>query len=175
MRALSMVWVLLAATAGAAPLDTVSVGDLPGSDGRWQHGEVTIAAPAAEVQRWFSDASHWRDRFPDNQQVRVMGTAPDGRQVVEFHSAVLGRTLTVRLREQPGLITYDGSGKNVTTQGKLFFEAVGPDRTRIEMQTTAELHGVIGAVASQGMKRKRALAKLNADLNAAVNLSRAGR
>ena len=162
-----------ASLAGAQPLNAVSLGDLPGTDGEWQTGQVIVAAPTAEVQHWFTDAPRWEQRFPDDQKVRVLGRAADGRQVVEFHSKALGRTLTVHLREQPGLITYDGSGKGINTQGKIMIEALGPTRTRIVMQTTGELHGAIGVFASKGMKRKKALAKLSADLNAAVRLARA--
>lgn len=160
-----------ALAASAQPLGAVTVGDLPGTNGRWQTGEVTVAAPAAEVQHWFSDASRWAQRFPDDDQVQVRGRAPDGRQVVQFHSKTLKKTLTVHLREQPGLITYDGSGKDISTQGKIMIEALAPTRTKVIMQTTGELHGLVGLV-GKGEKRKRALAKLSADLEAVVKLSR---
>ncbi len=172
-QALVLLSCLLAALPAAAqPLGVVSVGDLPGTGGRWQTGEVTVAAPAAEVQRWFADAAGWTRRFPDDERVRLLGQAPDGRQLVEMRSRALGRTLTLRLRVQPGLITYDGSGKGVTTQGKIMIQALGPSRTRIVMQTTGELHGAIGLF-GEGTKRKRALAKLRADLEAAARLARA--
>jgi hypothetical protein len=164
---------LVGTFAGAQPLGVVTLGDLPGTDRHWQTGEVTVGAPAAEVQQWFSDATRWAERFPDDSAVRILGRAPDGRKLVEFHSKVLGKTLTVRILERPGLITYDGSGKGINTQGKILFEPLGPNRTKIVMQTTGELHGALGVLATEGMKRKRALAKLSADLNAAVRLARA--
>ncbi|HEX6835478.1 MAG TPA: SRPBCC family protein [Polyangia bacterium] len=157
----------------AQPLNVVSVGDLPGTDGRWQMGEVTIAVPAAEVQRWFTDAANWPRRFPDDQWVKLHGRAPDGRELVEFRSKALGRSLTLRMRSQPGLITYEGAGKGISTQGKIMIQALGPTRTRIIMQTTGELHGAIGVFATEGMKRKRAIAKLRSDLEAATRLARA--
>jgi len=179
MRTLAVVSLSLLMTsslvtrADAQPIGVVTVGDLPGTDARWQAGEVTVAVPAAEVQRWFTDAPNWPRRFPDDEWVRPLGRAPDGRQAVQFRSKALGRTLTVRMRVQPGLITYDGFGKNVTTQGKIMIQALGPARTRIVMQTTGELHGAVGVFATEGMKRKRALAKLRSDLEAAARLGRA--
>ena len=172
MRALTIASLLsLPLLASAQPLGVVTLGDLPGTDGRWQVGEVTVAAPAAEVQHWFSDATRWTQRFPDDDRVRVLERAPGGRQVVEFHSKALKKTLTLHVREQPGLITYDGSGKDITTQGKIMIEALAPNRTKVIMQTTGELHGLVGLV-GKGEKRKRALAKLSADLHAVVGLAR---
>ena len=161
-----------AARAQTRPLGVVTVGDLPGTDARWQQGEVTVAAPAAEVQRWFTDAPRWPQRFPDDEFARVLGRTADGRQLVQFRSRILGRTINVRIREQPGLITYDGWGKGINTQGKILIQALGPNRTRVIMQTTGELHGLVG-VFGKGEKRKRALAKLRADLEAAARLARA--
>jgi hypothetical protein len=171
--ALALACLLLgsAAFAQSQNLNAVKVGDLPGTNGRWQMGEVVVAAPTAEVQRWFADASQWKARFPDDQQVRLLGRTPDGRQIVQFRSEALGRKLTVRMRIQPGLITYDGEGKGVTTQGKIFIQPLGPDHTRVVMQTTGELHGALGVLATEGMKRKKAIAKLTSDLNAVVTLS----
>jgi hypothetical protein len=174
-KLVSLVAALLLVGGVAHPeaVNKVSVGDVPGTEGKWQTGEVTVAAPAAEVQRWFVDVRQWPVRFPDDTWVRDLGRAPDGRRVAEFHSKVVDRTLTVRIRDRPGLITYDGSGKGITTQGRIYFQPVGPDHTRIVMQTTGELHGAVGFFASENMKRKRALKKITADLEAAVRLSNA--
>ncbi|HEX8953905.1 MAG TPA: SRPBCC family protein [Polyangia bacterium] len=175
MRTLAIVSLSLslATLAAAQQLNAITVGDLPRTEGQWQVGEVTVAAPSAEVQHWFTDAARWPQRFPDDQWARVLGRAPDGRLVVEFRSKIIGRTVKLHLRDKPGLITYDGVGKGINTQGKIFIQALGPTRTKIVMQTTGELHGAIGMFASEGMKRKKALAKLRADLEAAVRLSRA--
>ncbi|HEY7953891.1 MAG: SRPBCC family protein [Polyangia bacterium] len=154
-----------------ADLNQVTVGDLPGSNGAWQVGEVTVAAPAAEVQRWFADAAAWPSRFPDDKWVRVMGTTPDGRQVVQFRSKILGRDLTLRLREQPGSIVYDGEGKGVHLQGKIYIESLGPQLTHVVLQSSAKLHGTTAALISEKMKRGRALKKLSSDLHAIVRLS----
>ncbi len=157
--------------AGAQPLNQVRVGDLAGTDGKWQAGEVVVAAPAGEVQRWFTDARYWSQRFPDDSDVRDQGYTQDGRHAVRFHSGIVGKTMTVYIRERPGLITYDGTGKDVQTQGRIYFQALGPAKTRIVMQTTGELHGITGVFATEGMKRDRAVKKLTADLQSAVRLS----
>lgn len=172
-KALLLSSALVCASARGAPLDAVELGDLDGTNGRWQVGEVTVAAPAAEVQRWLADYSAWPSRFPDVEWSEVRGSTPDGRSIVRFRSRVLGRTMTIRVRNRPGLITYDGEGKNVTTQGKIFIATVGEHQSRVIMQTTAELHGLTGAVATAKIKRNRALRKLRADLEAVVQLSRA--
>src|SRR5262249_10305451 len=128
MRRFSLALVLYAVPVLAAELNVVSLGDLPGTGDRWQVGEVTVRAPPEEVQRWFSDPSGWAARFPDDKWAVDLGPASDGTRVARFYSQALGRVLTVRLREQPGLIVYAGSGKGVTTQGKIFFEAAGPGK-----------------------------------------------
>jgi carbon monoxide dehydrogenase subunit G len=173
-RASLLLTCLAAASAAAVTLDVVRVGDLPGSDGRWQVGEVTVAAPPERVQSWLSDATRWSARFPDDKWARDLGRAPDGRRVAQMSSRLLGRTMTLYLDERPGLIVYAGSGKGVTTQGKVFIEPVAAGGTRVIMQTSGELHGATGALVSESMKRKRALKKLSADLNAIVQLARSG-
>lgn len=155
----------------AQPLDTIRVGDVPGTEGNWQFGEVTVGAPASEVQRWFADAAHWPNRFPDTEWTQVRGRTSDGRTVVRFKSRIIGRPLTLRLRVRPGLITYDGEGKNVTTQGKIFIEALGPRRTRVVMQSTSQVHGTIGLFATTNNRRQRAQKKFRADLGALVRMS----
>jgi hypothetical protein len=162
----------LSPRAPAEELDRVTIGDLPGSGGRWQVGEVVVAAPAAEVQAWLSDAPAWPARFPDVTWARALGTTADGRRIIRFQSRAIGRPLTVRIREQPGLISYDGEGKNVTTRGKSYIEPLGARRTRVVLQTTAEVHGALGAFVSADMKRARARRKLTADLDALVELSK---
>jgi hypothetical protein len=158
--------------ARAEELNRVAIGDLPGSDGRWQVGEVVVSAPAAEVQRWLSDTSAWPARFPDVKWSQRLGTTPDGRRIIRFQSRAIGRALTIRIREQPGLISYDGEGKDVTTRGKNYIEALGERRTRVVLQTTADVHGALGAFVSGKMKRERAERKLKADLDAVVELAK---
>jgi carbon monoxide dehydrogenase subunit G len=162
---------VLSLSATAQELDRVTIGDLPGTNGSWQTGEVVVAAPAAEVQQWLSDAPDWPARFPDVEWAHALGTTEDGRRIVQFRSRAIGRPITIRVREQPGLIAYDGEGKDVTTRGKNYIERLGERRTRVVLQTTAEVHGAAGAFASEKMKRERARRKLSADLDALVELA----
>lgn len=162
---------LSAPSGSAEELNRVVIGDLPGSGGRWQSGEVVVDAPAAKVQQWLSDAADWPARFPDVRWSKQVGSTSDGRRVVRFQSRAIGRTLTIRIREKPGLITYEGEGKDVTTRGKNYIEPLGGGRTRVVLQTTAEVHGALGAFVSDKMKRDRAQRKLSADLRALVDLA----
>jgi hypothetical protein len=173
MRAwmLSLSLLLAGGAAQAQRLNQIKVGDLPGTDGRWQYGEVTVAAPAEVVQRWFAEPAEWQRRFPDNQWAHDLGRTPDGKQIAEFRSKVLDRTLRVEMTEQPGLITYKGAGKGIKTQGKIFIQQVGPMRTKVTMQSTGELHGLTGLVAPESVKRDRAIKKLTADLMATARLA----
>ena len=175
MRSRRILWllagVLLPLAVPAEELNRVAIGDLPGTHGSWQEGQVIVAAPASEVQRWLSDTRTWPSRFPDVQWTQELGTTSDGRRIVRFRSRTIGRPLTVRLRERPGLIAYDGEGKDVTTQGKNWIEPLGRDRTRVVMQTSAEVHGALGAFVSAKMKRERARRKLARDLDAIVKLA----
>lgn len=161
------------AAAQPQPLNTITVGDVPGTEGNWQYGQVVVNAPAPLVQRWFSDAARWSARFPDTEWSHVRGRTADGRLVVQFRSRIIGRTLTLWLRERPGLITYDGQGKNVTTQGKIYISALGPTRTRVVMQSTSQVHGAAGIFASKKARRSRAQKKFRADLNAVIRMSNA--
>jgi hypothetical protein len=164
---------IVAPLAFAEPLGAIRVGDLPGTSGTWQFGEVTVAAPADQVQRWFSDAARWPARFPDDEWVQLVGTTPDGARIVRFRSRIIGRTLTLRLREQPGAIVYEGEGKDVTTRGKIFIERLGDQRTRVVLQSTSEVHGAAGIFASKKMRRERSQRKFRDDLAAVVRLSNA--
>jgi hypothetical protein len=157
----------------AQQLNVVKAGDLPGTHGRWQYGEVTVAAPPRVVYQWYADAAQWSQRFPDDEWSKALGRTPDGRQVAEFKSKTLGRTLRVEMTLQPNLITYRGSGKGISTQGKIFIEAAGPNQTKVIMQTTGELHGVTGVLAPESVKRDRAIKKLTADLLATAHLANA--
>jgi hypothetical protein len=164
--------VAIVTPANSQPLDQISVGDLPGSDGRWQVGEVTVAAPAPQVQRWLVEAGQWPERFPDVAWAQVNGVTPDGRSVIHFHSRIVGRTMTIQLRDRPGLISYDGFGKDVTVQGRIYVSATGPATTHVIMQSSADVHGLAGAFASQNMRRTRAFKKLRSDLTALTRLAR---
>lgn len=161
----------LVSTVALAQQPGIKLGDVPGSDGNWQYGETVVDAPAPVVQRWFTEAALWSRRFPDTQWAQPLGTDAQGRQVVRFRSRVIGRPLTLHLTERPGLVAYTGEGKGVTTQGKIFISALGPQRTRVIMQSTSEVHGAAGIFASKKMRHDRALKKFRADLSAVQQLS----
>lgn len=154
------------------PRAAIAIGEVPGSDGEWQEGVTIVPSGASQVRYWLTDYAHWTDRFPDIDHSEVLGRTPEGQTVVRFHSAIIGRQLTIRIRQTPQGIEYDGEGKNVTTQGKIYIQSLGPSQTRVVMQTTASLHGLSGALASEGMKRSRAQRKLRSDLTALLELSR---
>jgi carbon monoxide dehydrogenase subunit G len=168
-RAVSVMMVALAGAAQAATV--IRLGDLPGSHGHWQQGETTLAAPQEKVRQWLTSYDQWPQLFPDIQSAQRLGATPDGRTLVRFRSRILDRTMTIRVREYPDLLAYDGEGPNVTTQGKIFIEDVGGGRTHVVMQTTAQVHGMVGIFATEGFKRDRALKKLRADLTALVHLA----
>ena len=170
MRNMLLAACTLFATVVTADSNRITVGDLPGSGGQWQAGEAIIDAPPAEVQRWFADAQQWPQRFPDIQWVKDRGTK-DGRRVVEFRSKILGRPMTIQIREQRGSMEYTGEGKGVTTQGRLFFNDAGRGRTHVILQTTAEIHGPLKVMIGENGKKMRARRKLHSDLASAVKLS----
>ncbi len=168
----AVVALLLLAPAALAQ-SAIELGDVPGSGGNWQYGRVVVDAPAAVVQRWFSEAERWAQVFPDTQWVQPIANDGRGHRIVRFRSKVIGRTLTLRLTERPGLITYDGEGGDVVMQGKILVDALGPFRARVTLQSTSQVHGAAGIFASKKMRRDRALKKFRADLSAIVQRSNA--
>jgi hypothetical protein len=158
------------AAAGAAGGGAIRLGDVPNTHGTWQEGTAVIAAPLPEVQRWMTDFDAWPARFPDVQSASTLyrdGDVTTGR----FRSRIVGRDMTIHLRQGPGGMSYTGEGKNVTTQGKVYLRALDPNHTQVTMQSTAQVHGIAGAFASQGLKRKRALRKIDSDLVALQSLA----
>jgi hypothetical protein len=79
--------------------------------------------------------------------------------------------MTIHMRQGNTEMTYTGEGKNVTTQGKVFLKALDPGHTEVILQSTAQVHGMAGAFAGQNSKRKRALRKIDSDLNALQSLA----
>jgi hypothetical protein len=159
-----------AAPAGASGGGGIRLGDVPNTHGTWQEGSAVIAAPLPEVRRWLTDFDTWPGRFPDVQSASTLrrdGDVTTGR----FRSRIIGRDMTIHLRQGSGGMTYTGEGKNVTTQGKVFLRALDPGHTQVIMQSTAQVHGLAGAFASPGTKRKRALRKIDSDLTALQSLA----
>jgi carbon monoxide dehydrogenase subunit G len=154
----------VALVAVAAPANgPVRLGDVPGTNGQWQQGSSVIAAPLDEVHGWLTDFAAWPKVFPDVQSATVL--QHDGNAyTVRFRSKIVGRDMTLRLEVGPRVVVYTGSGKDVTSQGKITLEPLDRGHTRVLMQSSAEVHGLAGAFASQGMKRKRAFKKMESDL-----------
>lgn len=173
MRAILVAAALTLVAPLAFAQQSIRLGDIPGSDGNWQYGETIVEAPADLVQRWFSEADLWSRRFPDTEWAQPLGTDAQGRKVVKFRSRVIGRPLTLHLTESRGLIAYDGEGKGITTQGKIFVQPLGPRRTRVIMQSSSQVHGAAGIFASKKVRRDRAFKKFRADLSAVIGMSNA--
>jgi hypothetical protein len=153
---------LAPAAAGSAP---VHLGDVPGTGGQWQQGSTVVAAPLPEVRRWLTDYDAWPALFPDVEWATVL--ARDGDLwTVRFRSRIVGRDLTIRVRISPTLLVYVGTGKDVTTEGKVYLKALDRQHTSVLMQSSATVHGLAGAFVGTGTKRKRALRKIGADLSA---------
>ena len=162
---------LAAATVAGAAVERpgdIFVGDLPGTHGQWVYGEAIVAAPAPVVQRWLGDVGAWSQRYPDVEWAQSLGTNKAGEHIVRFRSSIVGRTMTLRMLEQPGRITYEGEGKNVTTRGRIFVDALDAWHTRVTLQTTAEVHGLAGVFATQKLKHQRAEQKIRSDLTSLV-------
>jgi hypothetical protein len=161
-------------TYGSSQLNpSIVTRDVPGSDGRWQEGSTVVPAPRAEVLHWLTDYGDWPTRFPDIQYSQVLGVDSYGRQVVRFRSRIVGRPITLRSAATREGVVFEGAGANVHTQGKIWVTELGPEQTQVIMQSTAEVHGLAGAFASQGFKRDRAFRKIRADLSALLNLAHA--
>jgi hypothetical protein len=170
-RCLLLAGGLAAATVANAAVEKpgeIVVGDLPGTHGQWVYGEAVVAAPARVVQRWLDDIPAWSQRYPDVEWAQSLGTNKAGEHIVRFRSSIIGRTMTLRMLEEPGRITYEGEGKNVTTRSRIFIDAVDASHTRVILQSTAEVHGLAGIFATQSLKRQRAIEKIRSDLTVLI-------
>ena len=169
MRATTTVAFIAALTLGsfvyAEPNSPIKMGDISGSSGKWQEAKSTIDAPIADVREWMTDFVHWPDRFNDVTSARILSRA-DGVTTLRFRSKIIGRDMTIKLHVAENMVTYDGFGKDVTTQGKIFMRAIDDHHTEVTLQSSSEVHGALGTFASKGMKRKRALTKMQSDLRA---------
>jgi carbon monoxide dehydrogenase subunit G len=170
-RLLAFVVAGVALVAVAAPATgPVQLGDVPGTNGQWQQGSSVIAAPLDEVRGWLTDFNAWPKLFPDVQSASVL--QHDGNAyTVRFRSNIVGRDMTLRLAVAPRVVVYTGSGKNVTSQGKVTLKPIDRNHTEVLMQSSAEVHGFAGAFASKGMKRKRAFKKISSDLTTLHSLA----
>src|SRR6185312_5411849 len=161
-----------AAWAGPAGRQGIETRDVPGTDGDWQEGHAVIDAPIDEVRRWHTDFERWPQSFPDVQWAKVLSRSGNDRAVMKFRSSIIGRDLTLNMHWNARAIVYRGVGKNVDVQGKVLLTPLGRGRTDVVLQSTADVHGIVGALASKATRRARAYKKLRADLGALQNLSR---
>ncbi|HEY7954170.1 MAG TPA: SRPBCC family protein [Polyangia bacterium] len=170
----SMVCLLfLAAPARAKRLDTARLllRDVPGSGGSWQEGSAVVAAPVDEVRHWLTDYPAWPKRFDDIEWSQALADDAAGRHVVRFRSRIAGRTLTVHEAVTKHLISFEGDGPEVHTQGRIWLLDAGGGATRVIMQSTSEVHGLLGLFATRGLKRRRAFEVIQADLDSLLALA----
>jgi hypothetical protein len=167
---------VLALVAGSAPAlqsSPIELTDIPGTDREWQQGSAIVNAPASRVRHWLTAYEEWRPLFPDIEWVQRLGFDRQGRDVVRFRSRYAGRTITMHQSISPQLLVYEGWGPNVHTQGRVYVIDLGHDRTRVIMQTTAEVHGLAGVFATKGLKRNRAFQALHGHLAALLDAAAA--
>jgi hypothetical protein len=163
----------LGSFAYAETASPIKMGDISGSAGKWQEAKSTIAAPIADVRIWMTDFAHWPERFADVTSAKILAQS-DGITTLRFHSKIIGRDMTIKLRAGGNMVTYDGFGKDVTTQGKIFMRPIDASHTEVTLQSSSEVHGALGAFATKGLKRKRALAKMQSDLRALQAMAASG-
>lgn len=164
---------LAAAASAGAPAPAIALHDLPGTDGVWQEGEALVPAPWQTVQGWLTDYAHWVGRFPDIASAEQLPDDAQGRHVIRFASRLAGRTFVVHEAVRPHLLVFDGWAPHVHTQGRIWILDAGDGRSRVLMQSTAEVHGFIGLFATRGYKRKSAFAATRSHLGALLDLARA--
>jgi len=169
MRSLGVL-ALVTLLGGAALAGEIRTGDVAGSGGNWQEGRAVIDAPLAEVRGWLIDFDRWPQRFADVQSAKTLSRNGDSA-VVRFHSRIVGREMTMHVRWSQDAIDYSGRGNNVDAQGKIRLRAVDGQHAEVVMQSSADVHGIAGVFASQGIKRERAIKKLRADLGSLEKLA----
>jgi hypothetical protein len=145
--------------------------DLPGTDGEWQEATAIIAAPAGQVRRWLVDYPNWPVLFDDVEHAQVLGSEPDGAAVVRFRSRIAGRTIVLREWQTHFGLVYRGEAPNVRTQGRIYLLDLGNGRTRVIMQSTAQVHGFWRPFATKRLKRNRAFEIMRSNLESLHDLS----
>jgi hypothetical protein len=159
---------LIATPAAAIQSSPIDIHDLAGTNRDWQEGMAVVDAPLDQVRHWLTAYEEWPLLFPDVQWVRRLGVDRQGRDVFRFRSRYAGRAITMHQRNAPNMLVYEGWGPNVHTQGRTYLIALTPDRTRVIMQTSSEVHGLPGVFASHKLKRERADRALRGHLQALV-------
>jgi hypothetical protein len=172
-RVAMALWLLASAAVTRGDSGAMQLRDLAGSGGQWQEGEAIVAAPPAQVQAWLTDYTHWPERFPDVATSQVLGRDARGRNVVRFYSRIAERMITVREAVAPGLLVFDGwGGDSIFTQGRIYLLDAGAGRTRVIMQSTSQVHGILAMFATHGLKRRRAFQVIESHLAALIALGR---
>jgi hypothetical protein len=151
----------------------ITLQDIPGTDREWQEASAVIDAPPAQVRHWLTAYEEWRSIYPDMEWVQRIGTDEQGRDVVRFRSRYAGRTITMHQQVTSKMMVYEGWGPNVHSQGRTYVIDLGGDKTRVIMQTSAEVHGLAGVFATKGLKRSRAFQALRGHLTALLDAAAA--
>ncbi|HUS67436.1 MAG TPA: SRPBCC family protein [Kofleriaceae bacterium] len=169
--AIACLLTLRALPVGAGTGAGIELRDIPGTKSAWQEGTAIIDAPRDEVRRWLTDYAKWPEHFPDITWSQPLGRDDRGRNVVRFHSKIAGSTLTVHEAVGRDLLVFEGVGKHVHTQGRIHLIDLGGNKTRVIMQSTADVQGVAKVFATQRLKRDRAFKVTRAHLNALRSLA----
>ena len=173
MIALLLIALAAPASAVAPSPAAIELHELAGTDGRWTEGVALVPAPPARVYEWLTDYAHWQGRFPDMAWAQYRGDDERGRHIVRFHSYLANRTFTIHESVTPELLVFDGWAPNVHTQGRIWILDAGGGRTRVIMQSSNEVHGLIGLFATRSYRRRAAFAATTSHLRALLALAAA--
>jgi hypothetical protein len=172
MRKSALCLLAVATVASAAAGNPIEVHDLPGTNGTWQESVSVIPASSQQVRRWLTDYDHWPQLFSDITTAQLLGYDVEGSAIVRFHSRIAERTLIIYESAYPWGLAFAGGSKHVNFRGKIFIEPLGPDRTRVRMQSVADVHGMLRPFVTLDMKRAKSRAMMRANLESLHQLSR---
>jgi hypothetical protein len=157
-----MIGVSLALAWTASAAEPIRLDDVSGTAGAWQEGTTVVDAPIEEVRAWLLDFAGWPRRFPDVVSAQVLKHTSPNVWIVRFRSRILGGDLTVRWRASPNEVVYRSADPIGPVAGRILLEALDARHTHVTMQTSSR--ALLPPPAK--LKRKRAFAKLQADLTA---------
>jgi hypothetical protein len=162
----------IVALAGVSRADlNIQFGEVRGSEGQWHEGTAIIPAPIDQVRGWLTDYAHWPQLFSDISEAWVEGHTPDGAAIVHFRSRIAGREIVIRERVTPFGLAYEGESRRVTVQGRIYLTDLGNGTTRVSMQSSADVHGILRPFATAGLKRTHEYAHMRSDLTSLYQLS----
>ena len=84
----------------------------------------------------------------------------------------MARELVLDAHTDANGIYYEAKDDNVHATGRIFITPTGDGRTDVIMQTSANISGILGAIAPSSMVRERERAKLVSDLRDLNRLAR---